>query len=177
MNPLLKKIRQYDLENDYPDIIIYKKTNTLPNRNMNTQQKNRFIEKYKPFDIRNNKLYFENLLVIQKKDIDSILNPLYKEYYFLASQEKFYDLVQSKYLNISRNEVIRFLKSQSTYQLTFRPNETKKRPLRKYKNEDDAWALDLIDLNYYAGSNRNFKWIMTIIDVVTHKVFLIELRV
>jgi hypothetical protein len=84
-------------------------------------------------------------------------------------------VVQTKYLNITREETIKFLKSQSTYQLTYRP-PIKQRPLKKYFRENHAWAIDLIDLNYYAGSNRGFKYIMSIIDVFSRQVILKPLK-
>ena len=46
--------------------------------------------------------------------------------------------------------------------------------IAKYPNH--RWAADLVDMGYYSADNKNFKWILTIIDFFTKKVFAYALK-
>jgi hypothetical protein len=72
--------------------------------------------------------------------------------------ESFYKKVRMKYLNLTREETKEFLKNQSYYQLTKQQIKTTNKPIVvSYPNE--RWSADLIDMNQYASSDLNNKFI------------------
>jgi transposase InsO family protein len=80
-----------------------------------------------------------------------------------------------KYLNLTRDETKEFLKNQSYYQLTKQPIKTTNKPIVvSYPNE--RWSADLIDINQYASSNSNNKFILTVIDNFSKYVFAVPLK-
>ena len=77
MIPNFRKINNFGLEKDYNNIINYKQNKQLPD-NLSNSQKTRFIKKYKNFKIKDdNKLFYDDLEVIKKADIDETLKPIY----------------------------------------------------------------------------------------------------
>lgn len=91
-------------------------------------------------------------------------------------QKAFYATIANQYLNINRDYVSNFLKSQPNYQMTFKPQTTRpKRPIiANYPNE--KWGCDLIDLNRYSSHNSHFRYILSVIDFFSNKCFLSKLK-
>jgi len=174
MLPNVRKLNNYNYEKDYDNIIEYLTNSTLPTK-LSTQQQKRFIEKYKPFHLpANNKLMYEKLEVIKKEDITKTLQPMYIPN-IGQGQNHFYAIVQNKYLNITKQDVINFLRKQVTYQLTFKPKITQQ-PVKKYTKPNVAWAMDLIDISRYSTHNRNYKFILSVIDVFSQQIYLRKLK-
>ena len=67
-----------------------------------------------------------------------------------------------KYLNLTRDETKEFLKNQSYYQLTKQQIKTTNKPI-VVSRPNERWSADLIDINQYASSNSNNKFILTVI--------------
>ena len=171
-----RKLNNYDLETDYDDIVRYKTTGNTPNK-LDADQEARFIEKYKPFKVRNNKLYYSHLEVIKKKDIAKTLQPIYEDPSLGLGNgiTRFYYIVVNNYLNITREDAQAFLKRQSTYQLTYKPRK-KKQELLKYNAPHIAYAMDLIDISRYSTHNKNYKFLLTMVDVYSQQVWIRKLK-
>jgi len=79
--------------------------------------------------------------------------------------------IHDHYIGISRNEIVEQLKKNPTYQLSF---GRRKMASRAYMLSApfQYWACDLIECVYYAGSNNNYNYILTVIDLFSHFVWL-----
>ena len=175
--PNYRKVNHYDLENDYNNIVSFLKNKQNIPPGLNARQKARFIEKYSEFEMKNNRLFYKGLEIVQKNDIKETLNKIYVPSEGLGRGiNSFYLLVQSKYLNITKSEVADFLRNQATYQLTFRPKPNIKKPTMKYNKPNIMWSMDLIDIHRYAGHNTQHKFILTIIDNFDKRVWLCGLK-
>ena len=177
MIPNFRKINNFGLEKDYNNIINYKQNKQLPD-NLSNSQKTRFIKKYKNFKIKDdNKLFYDDLEVIKKADIDETLKPIYNDISegFGHGIKQFYDIITSKYLNITRKDINDFLKKQINYQLTFKPQK-RKEPVKKFNKPNEAYALDLIDIHRYKTFNKNYAYILTMIDVYNSHIWLRPLK-
>lgn len=174
---LLLKLNNYNYTDEYIDMIMdFKRTGNLPDHLSNYQQ-NHIKKQYKEFIVNGEgKLIYNprvlNLEVVRRKDIPDILKDLYDDPQVGtgASVKGFYNKVTARYLGIKRNDVEEFLGRQVPYQLTKKEPRNMKRPLvALYPNH--RWACDLIDMNLYEGYNNHKKFILTVIDFFTKKVF------
>lgn len=126
-------------------------------------------------DQKRNKLIFKplNLEVIKKKDIPKLLNDIFENDTNIIGmgQNTFYKYIMSRYFNITREEVIEFLESKINYQLTRPTNKNINKPiLADYPNQ--RWGIDLIDMNSYKNDNNQIRYILTVVDIFSRKVFL-----
>lgn len=88
---------------------------------------------------------------------------------------KFYEIVSDLYLNISVNAVRRFLKNQPAYQLTQPYRNVVSKPVLATK-VNGRWMIDLVDFNPLKGSNNNYRYVLTCIDVMTRYLFTRPLK-
>jgi transposase InsO family protein len=78
-------------------------------------------------------------------------------------------------LNISRKQTEEFLKKQPVYQLTTVRAKKQQKPIfATFCNE--KWGADLIDMNQYVKQNRQFRYILSVIDYFSRKVFAYALK-
>ena len=118
-----------------------------------------------------------DLIVANPDKKEEILKELYDDFTIGVGVglESFYKKVRMKYLNWTREETKEFLKNQSYYQLTKQQIKTTNKPIVvSYPNE--RWSADLIDMNQYASSNLNNKFILTVIDNFSKYVFAVPLK-
>jgi len=118
-----------------------------------------------------------NLIVANPEKKEEILQDMYDDFKVGVGVgfQSFYDKVRMKYLNITRDEVKKFLKNQTYYQLTKGVIKTTNKPIVvSYPNE--RWSADLIDMNQYTGENKNNRYILTIIDNFSKYVFATPLK-
>ena len=160
-------------DNNITNIKNFIKYQQLPERMMELE-KERFKQNFKDFILVNDKLIYEpkNLEVIPTTQINQTLEALYKDpvYGLGAGIKTFYNSVNSKYLNITRNDVKNFLQTKTTYQLSkAEPKLSNKPVFATYANQ--RWAADLVDVKLYAGYNNGYKYILTVIDFFTKKAF------
>ena len=142
--------------------------------------KKKFLKRFSnDWKVENNQLIFVplNLLVITENNIDETLQTLYDDPVQSLAKgiQSFYDTVKSRYLGISRKIVENFLKKQEVYQMTFVKKKINQKPIyAKFSNE--KWSCDLIDLNQYVSQNSQYRYILTVIDYFSRKVFCEKLK-
>ena len=130
---------------------------------------------YKNFELsHNDKVYYIplHLEVVPKSEVQEILQKEYDDPVvgLGAGIKSFYNKITTKYLGIKRKDVEEFLKKQQPYQLTRSKPRIINRPhVALYPNH--RWAADLIDVELYEGHNRQRKYILTVIDFFSKKVF------
>ena len=75
----LRKLNNLNLENNFNHIINYKINGTFPDSLKDNEDIDRFITKFDKFRVDNNRLFYGNLEVIKKKDINDILQAIYDD--------------------------------------------------------------------------------------------------
>lgn len=164
----IDEVKHFIRKQEFPDIV-------------NTKQKQkRFLEKYKDFVIKDgSKLVFKplNLLVVPKSDAERTLERIYKkdDAGLGKAINTLYKFVRENYMNITRKQVEEFVKGQTNYQLTKDFSHRINKPIiAKYPNQ--IWCMDLIDLNLYKTENKGYRYLMTVVDVFSRKVWLEKLK-
>jgi hypothetical protein len=147
---------------------------------VNTTCKSKRLQKYKDFYVTEaNEFKFRplNLLVVPKKDIEKVSNSVYEtdDSGLGKAIVALYMFVRRNFLNITRNEVRIFITGQTNYQLTkdFK-NRSNKPVISKFPQQ--IWSVDLIDMSYYKTHNKNWRYILTVVDVFSRKVWLEKLK-
>jgi transposase InsO family protein len=156
------------------------KTKELPKDITTKQKRERFYEKYKDFSINKEEyLVFKplKLIVIPKHETAETLKRVYKkdDSGIGKAVQTLYQFVRENYMNITRRQVQEFVKKQTNYQLTKDFAHRINKPIvGKYPNQ--IFCMDLIDMNSYKDTNRGYRYIMTIVDVFSRKVWLENLK-
>ena len=186
---LYRKLNALDwTPENYARVIQYKETNILP-AILNTEGKRRrFENSFNPFMLTNDHehvqyTYHHNadenivLLVLHDAEIQNKLEEIYDDIGVGIGhgQTQFYEIVSSKYLNVTRKQTNEFLREQLGYQLT-RKFTMPKHKTKKYYEQNDAWALDLIDMSNVSNFNQNWKFIMSVQDLYTKQCVLRKLH-
>ena len=178
-----RKLNNYDYSN-IDEIIHFLKTDEYPKEINTIAKRKRYGEKFKnDFIVRKNKLFYKHtspeafLEVVSKDNISTILSKIYNDKSLGMGHgiKQFYRIVISKYLNITRKETEGFLENQIPYQLT-RKYIKAKNPTKKFTKENIAWSIDLIDMSQYSNRNKNFRYIMSVIDLYSKKGYLQALK-
>src|SRR5690606_33132821 len=110
-------------------------------------------KKVKLFDLKDGKLYYENKEVIPIQDVNKVIDSEYNDCQFYG-RDKLYYLIKSKYVGISRNDVMNYIANNQTNQLHSRPklrNLTIKPIIVKRKSKNKTLDTDdfQIVLNEY----------------------------
>ena len=157
----IEKVKQY---------LLY---NTLPRLNSK-----RFIEKYKDFELRDNKIYFTplNLEVVPNDNKQQVLKDFYDDFKAIANgKTAFYKKIIDKYLNIKRKDVSEFLGKQPAYQLNTDYKHIVNKPILA-SSCGERLAVDLVDMQKYNDNNEGYNFILTAIDYFSRKVWAKALK-
>lgn len=146
------KINQYE----YTQILNYLKNKTTPDIS------NNLFKKMSHFRRIDNTLTFDNKVVIPRERITDHLNKAYGNNLF--GREKLFGTVQDRVVGVTNNDVSNFLKNNETHQLhTVAPLEKVHRPIISSHALERVEA-DLIDLDGIKNYNKNYRYVLTIID-------------
>lgn len=193
MTSIYKKLNHYDWHSEAIlnySYLLYRPKESLYYRQacrvlrIDTADKlKKFYKKFEGFENKNGKFIYEplNLEVVPTNNKELKLKKL-KELYDSSEslgkgQQNFYQLVISKYLGISREDCINFLKSQVDFQLTRKPKRQFQRPINA--NSCFAiFAIDLVDLNPYINikENKNYRYILTVIDLFSNYTWFFPIK-
>ena len=127
----------------------YIKTGLIPD-DLNDVQMNRFITRFKyGYTLKDNKIYFKHLELVSEEDQNKKLKEIYDDPNIGLGLgiTSFYKLVKDKYIGITRDDVEKFLKSQTNYQSTKEPHRGINKPIiATYPNQRCHNQLFLIVL-------------------------------
>ena len=173
-NLFLRLNNLFPTDTEITDVKIFKSSKRFPASIDTPKKEAAFEKKYKDFDLSPDKQYLMymplNLQVVPKIYINLVLKKEYKNN-FGAGTTAFYKSLREKYLNIKRDNVAAFIKKQTIPQITdIFKHRTNKPIVADYPNQ--IWCIDLVDMQTYETKNRGFKYIMTVIDVFSRKLFL-----
>jgi transposase InsO family protein len=107
------------------------------------------------------------------------LRQLYKDPKFsgaFAGRRQFYRSVKEKYPNVKWKQIVDYLKSDDGYTL----HRPVKKP-RKYrrvitKHINYLWQVDLVDMSAHAEHNKDYRWIIMVIDCFSKKLWAIKTK-
>ena len=162
----------------------YLRTRKIPESIDNSGKRKRFLAKWeKDFKVENNKLIYipRKLEVVPDDKRYEVLLNIYKNLHTGVGQgvTMFYHRITDNFLNIRRKDVSDFLKSQKLYQITRPQNHIQNKPILA-KSPNERWGIDCINMVSYANANggdaRGWKFILTIVDYFSRKVWLRPLK-
>ena len=162
---MMNKLNNYTYD---PDTVLmvrnYIESGNMPD--LDVKKRYIFKKKWKDFIIKDNDLVFgpTGQIVVTTDKINDLLLELYQDLNFAGiGIEKMYHKICDMYIGIHYDDVKNFLTQQEPYQLTKQIIHKINKPiLATYPNE--RWAIDLIDMNPYVGSNNQRRYILTCID-------------
>ena len=150
-----------------------------------TQKKTRYkkIWSSDKWKVESNDLIYKplNLTVVPDDERAEVLKKIYEDITQGPGQgiSLLYKRVRNKYLNVRRSDVSLFLKAQIPYQLT-RPQQHKMNKPILAKSPSERWGIDCINMLAYAsangGVNTGWKYILTVVDYYSRRVFLRPLK-
>lgn len=176
---LYTKLNQYfERDADINKVIRFLKNGVYPIDVETMEERGKFTRKFKGFKVIDNKLVYEpkGLTVIPKRSVNKTLKDEYKDN-FGSGITNFYKTIRTKYLNIKRDDVKAFIKKQVNKQLigNYR-HRTNKPIIALYPNQ--LWCIDLIEIdNNLTTRNKNFRYIVNVIDVFSRKLWLEPMKV
>jgi N-glycosylase/DNA lyase len=154
--------------------------------NKRTYQNEKYYAKFKnepfnKFELLNDEIIYKpnKFIVIEsEKQKQEVLDKLFNDdtNTFGKGVVGFYKYVSSKYINITRQQVSLYLATKGVYQMSQSITKRINKPIiSKYPNQ--MWGIDLIDLNDYKNVNANWRYIMTVVDIFSRKVFLNKMKI
>lgn len=159
----------------------FRKFLTNKNKYQNEKYYSKFInDPFNKFQLLNNEIVYKplNLIVIENKEQkEEVLDKLFNDdtNSYGKGVVAFYKYVSSKYINITREDVNNYLSTKGFYQMSQSITKRINKPIiSKYPNQ--MWGIDLIDMNEYIKSNRGWRYIMTVVDIFSRKVFLNKMK-
>lgn len=167
-----------DLLNEFKTYLADRNGYKLINEHLHAKFKKQAI--YKKFDLVNGNIVYvpKNLTVIETDEQkQKVLENLFEddENTIGKGVTNLYKYVSSKYINISRDDVTDFVKTRGYYQISQDITKKTNKPIvSEYPNQ--MWGIDLIDMNDYRRKNRGWRYIMTVVDIFSRKVFLTRLK-
>lgn len=166
-----RKINQLlNNDNDIDDMIAFINTgrqNYPPNVNNIS-----YLTKSNLFHVNNNKLFYQdNKEVVKKVDANQKVQDLYvdKQSGLGRSQRTLYYEVKQRYYNITRKQVITFLKTSPVYNASRRKRPENHYTSKIFKEPKDCYAIDLIDFSKIKTHNANgqiqYRFMFVVIDI------------
>lgn len=105
-----------------------------------------------------------------------IINKYYEKFNY-PSQDKLFKIMKSNGENITRKDIQTFLNKQYEYEM-LKVNQKKKNKqghITAFTFKQNA-QLDIYDLSKYSTRNKNYKYILALIDVFSRKVYVRALK-
>jgi transposase InsO family protein len=149
---------------------------TVPERFQFQSRIMEFRNRYKGMEAKHDVLYFGQLQVVPRADIDSTLAKLYKGIGDIG-RDRFYEMVKRKYIGISRRQLLKFLNNQELHQLV---QQVKKQRVNKAivaSKPMERWQADLVDVSKYKSpQNSNTTFLLTVIDCFSKYAWVVPLK-
>jgi len=147
----------------------YRMNDRFPDRIKTDGERRAFVNKWKHFTVENDELVYHyrgvRLQVVPENERNDVMKAMFLDMTtgVGAGQHQFYYQIIHKYLNITREDCSEFLKREKVFQMT--------RPIRHIVNKpilvvrpNELWAIDLVDMQRYKKTNKDFRYILTCVD-------------
>jgi hypothetical protein len=171
---IINKLNNYNWsDEEIEKVKQYLLNGILPDRN-----KKRFIEKFKDFEIRNNKIFFTplNLEVIPNNKKQETLKYFYDSLQSIGNGKvNFYKKIIDKYLNIKRKDTDAFIDKQAVHQINTESKHIINKPILA-SSCGERVAVDLVSVDNLEEFNKHNNFILTAIDYFSRKVWARPLK-
>lgn len=113
---------------------------------------------------------------------ENVENYLKKIYYdtkhpsSYGSIDSLYKFAKFKYPNLTKKKILEFLSEQYTYTLHRNARKNFVRNKIYVTHIDEQWEADIVDMQEFSRQNNNFKFILTVIDVLSKYLWAIPLK-
>lgn len=139
---------------------------------------------YNECQVKNQGLYLQYghdwLQIIPHEKIGDTLRQFLEDPSSAAfSRDRIYERIKTQYLGISKRDIEAWLRTQEWYQLSHRYVRPKiVSPINVSDKVNSHWSIDLVDFQKYSHKpgNRNFSWILSMIDIFSKKLYTIPLK-
>jgi hypothetical protein len=140
-------------------------------------QEKRYDKKFKQFKLEGNNIIFKplKLMVVEKANIKGVLENEFESDGLGRGVLHFYKHIQSKFINIRREDVRQFMEKNAIYQTGREQKHRVQKPIIA-KSVGELWAVYLIDMNAHKKFNRGYRYIFTCIDVFSRRLFVEKLK-
>ena len=135
-----------------------------------------FRDKWKDVQLINNELYVNNKQIVSPVEMDDILTKTYMDPISTGGRDHIFDLLSKKYYNISRAEVMEFLRNQESYQLHIKRNKATAQQATVIRGAFLKFQIDFSSMSKLAGHNNGNRYVFTCIDVYTKYAYAYPLR-
>jgi len=114
-------------------------------------------------------------IIVCQDDVENKIKEIYDQTGLGSGIKNLYEKVSRNYIGISRKNVENWLKSQINYQLWTKPAKQTNKKLHS-TGINKILCADLIDMNPYVSKNKQYRYILTIVDVFSKYVMLAKLK-
>ena len=142
----------------------YIQNGEIPVRLQNYRQRQAFIEKWRGAEIINEQIVIDGREIVAEEDVDSILKQAYANPLEEGGRDKLHHRLLGKYIGISRNKVMNFLRNQEAWQLHQPAPKPSVQQASVISGPFVHWQIDLIDMSTLAKYNNNDHFLLTCID-------------
>ena len=143
------------LNNLFPDDESYDTLHTyLKNRKLPEHLiRSKFIQKYKDFKLKDNKIFYHDLEVIKKSEVQDKLTEIFStdKNVIAKGVNNLYKYISSKYIGITRKAIEERVKQLPTYSMLRKYNHRTNKPITSSVTGPNLmWCVDLLDLSNYS---------------------------
>jgi hypothetical protein len=161
----MKRLNAYKFTKQFDNEGVQYLTNgTIPARYWFASRKLEFRNRYNGMEVNDKQLFHDQRQVISITEIEKTLAQQYKAIGDIG-RDRFYALIKSKYVGISRSQIQAFLNNQELHQIT---QQVKKQRVNKAivtSRPMERWQADLVDVSKYKSpQNSNITFSLTVID-------------
>ena len=157
----------YFNEDNFDKTLNYLQNRILP-RSMYGTRRDKYIERLEPFRINR-----DGEIIYVKENIErKVITPDVKKEFLSAlgetfenhkiGQDKFYDIIQEKYIGITQEDIKNLFRKNENYQLTRRIKPVGKSQRIVSKAPNNIWQMDHLELNRTRG---NYRYLLNVIDL------------
>jgi transposase InsO family protein len=165
------------------EAVVFLSKGQLPPRLCGAESRARFRRRWDSFSVvmsdDQQLLFHGGRQVVPLEDVSRIVSEAYRNPATTGGRDRMWKRLSTKYIGISRRNVMNVLRNEEVWQLLKQPNGPKaqqnvrqpilaKQPLQRIQ-------IDLIDMSRFAGSNSGKHWALTAIDIFTKKGYAIPL--
>jgi transposase InsO family protein len=138
----------------------------------------RFKRRWRNFVVNEKQLEYAGLKVIPKEDVNKIIKEMYDDPAIGGSigRDKLYAKIKQQYLGITKQDVEAFLDNRESHQLTLPVIKGKVVKPLMTKRPNQHWQMDLIVLKKLKSSNKEYKYILTVIDTFSKFAWAVPLK-
>ena len=169
LNNLLPSDASYDI------LHTYLKTKKLPEQVI----RSKFVEKYKGFKLKENKIFYHDLEVVKKSEVQDKLTEIFSTDMNVISKgvTNLYKYISGKYIGITRQNISDRVRELPSYQMQIKYTHRTNKPITSSVTGPNLmWCVDLLDLSNYSSHNKNWRYLFVCVDTFSRKIWIEKMK-